>query len=249
MNFHKIRYYVEMMLHKLNLFRIMEFFQREKYSDIVVRVDDFPHWVKNFGEFKKFDNILKKHKIPYILGIIPLVSQNPTDTTNNSFRKLTWEEQDYIRNRIRGGGIIPAMHGFTHKTSFTKPYSEFKGISSEEVERKIKEGLNLFEEYKIKPSIFMPPNNEFDNVSLNIIKKYFKVITGGPESIKHFGRIKKMKDIKYLPSYFPYYLHPKKKFPKISKDGCITLHWAWFTLSQIEEIAKKLNKHNILKIE
>jgi len=55
-----------------------------------------------------------------------------------------------------------------------------------------------------KPKVFIPPFNTFDFQSLDVLRKYFRVVTGGPESINLVGfRLSPsiLGGILYVPSY------------------------------------------------
>src|SRR5438552_767991 len=54
---------------------------------ILVRVDDFPRWDLDFQVFMRFDSIMAKHQVPYILGVIP-----QCEFHRGSPRRLTVDE-------------------------------------------------------------------------------------------------------------------------------------------------------------
>ncbi len=245
--FYKIKnillYYIEIFKEK-NPIQCNVFIKRK--PKIIIRVDDFPHWEKKINDFIKFDKIMKKHDIPYILGVTPYIANNPKDKDCNSFRKLNKKEIALLKDGIKDNRIIIAMHGLTHKTTSNIKFSEFLGKSNLQIEKEIKLGFKLFKEYGLpKPKIFVPPYNTFNNENLKTFIKHFKFITGGPETIKEFGKIHLLKGINYIPSYYPNYLKKNNivKYKPQSNLNCITIHWAWFNEEELNKLFYKIKPY------
>lgn len=238
-------YYFEKFKYLSNI-RALKIKTAKKY--ILVRLDDFPHRIEKMNKLVKIDKIFKKYKIPYILGVTPNISLEPLNPNCNKTRVLSKEEITFLKKGVKENRITIAMHGLTHKTISTKEYSEYIGKSNKIIEKEIKKGLNLFKKYSLpKPKIFMPPYNSFNKENLQIFKKYFKITTGGPETIKEFGKVKNISEIKYIPSYYPNYLTKKNINTFYPKPGlnCITIHWAWFNEKEIEELCKIIKPYII----
>lgn len=213
---------------------------------IIIRVDDFPHWTKKIDDFIKFDNIMKKYRITYILGVTPYLAIQPHIPNSKDFRKLNKKEIKILKNGIKENRIILAMHGLTHKTTSYKKYSEYINKPNKEIEREIEFGFKLFKEYGLpKPTILIPPYNSFNKDNLEIFKNYFKIITGGPETIKEFGKIHLLKGINYIPSYYPNYLKKNNivKYKPQSNLNCITIHWAWFNEEELNKLFYKIKPY------
>lgn len=243
----KFFYYLEILKERFPLNLNLK---KGRKSNIIVRVDDFPHWIKKNRKFVKFDQIMKKYNIHYILGVTPYLSLSPHNPDCQKYRKLTKNEIKILKEGIKENRITLAIHGLTHKTTSLKEYSEYKYKSNSEIEKEIKFGFKLFKEYGLpKPKILIPPYNSFSPKNLNIFKKYFEYITGGPETIKEFGKINILKGIKYIPSYYPNYIKKNTicKYSPKSGLNCITIHWMWFNSKEIEQLCAKISKYNLSK--
>lgn len=214
---------------------------------ILVRVDDFPRVNMNLKDFKMFDSIMKKFNIPYLLGVTPNLCLDPLNWNSTRYHKLTREEIKTLRNL---GDVEIAMHGVTHQTyryGFVKRllgfHSEFAGLDGEQTASKLDLGLKLFESYGIeKPRILIPPFNTFDESNLEVFKKYFKFVTGGPETKK---AIKKRDAGRLIISDGFHYGHSYDIFVEpddFESDGycCVTLHWGWETEDNFLALKKLL---------
>jgi hypothetical protein len=172
-------------------------------------------------------------------------------------RMLTREELGLIRKMKN---VKFAMHGIFHRTIEEDYLSEFIGLEERKLESKIKIGLNMFKKYKIKTDILVPPFNTFDLSNLQVFKKYFKIVTGGPETIKIFGKIPtgNLDGIMFIPSYKPYYGKGKniykaiskvKETENIKKPICIAFHWGWEIENNFKYVKKicDLIKNKVMK--
>ena len=243
MIFKKINFYLELLLERTPFFYYLNLFSlRKNKTKILVRVDDFPHRIKSFEEFLKFDNIMKKYKISYILGVTPFLSADIFNPNNKKFKKLTKKEISFLKKAVKEKRILIALHGITHQTRSSKKYSEFVGKNPKELEKEIIKVKKYMEDHGFKPQILIPPFNEFNKEDLKIFEKHFSIITGGPENIKSFGRLSsgRIGKIFYMPSYFPTYLYPNKRLSFPNKFSCMTIHWAWFTPGQTKNICQKI---------
>jgi SAM-dependent methyltransferase len=201
----------------------------------LVRVDDFPRpqGKMDIEKFKEFSSIMESYKIPYLLGVIPKMAQDDRRPESET-RELTADELAVLK-KLKYAKI--AMHGVFHRTLRPKHFSEFIGMDRVQLEKKIKIGIDSFRKYKLKTDIIMPPFNTFDLSNLQIFRKYFWVVTGGPETAKIFGKlpIGNLDGMLYVPSYRPFYGQPNEIYNGVVKsagnenDGirCITLHWGW----------------------
>jgi len=203
----------------------------------LVRVDDFPRWDRNSEEFLEFHDVLSENKIPYLLGVTPLVCSDPPSHECREYRKLNSKEAEILQS-ITGSGAEIALHGITHQTRDLRYNSEFVGLDSSELDEKIVTGLNELKSHGLETDVFIPPFNTFDYNSLGVLKKYFEIICGGPESIPLVGYRMSPSFINgclYIPSYHPAYgkaggiLEFVKK-ARLIEDNIVvplTLHWCW----------------------
>ncbi len=190
MNTHELKYYSEIILNRFHIFQIINSFKKNRKSNIIIRVDDFPHRKKSFKDFKKFDAIMKKHKISYLLGVTPFVSKKPTDPYNKIFREITQEEIKYLKKGVNEGRISIALHGYIHQTINKDKLSEFINKNPQQLENEIIKGKKYLKENGLETEIIMPPFNSFNKENLKIFEKHFKIITAGPETIRYFGKRK-----------------------------------------------------------
>jgi hypothetical protein len=240
------------------LLNLRKIFKREKgivfngKPVYLVRVDDFPRWDLDLELFIKFHTVMEKYNIPYLLGVTPFISLNPVDPKNKEFRSLTREEIDILRSPI----IAVGLHGFTHQTLSRKSRTEFQGLSSESVESRIQKALGMLSENDLNSAVFIPPFNTLDMRSYVTIRKHFKMITGGPESVRNFGlRVSPcvFNDSIYVPSYKPLYNKAALIDNYISKLAVadnvtlpLTLHWAWEVpdgFASLEMLCKRIKGH------
>ncbi len=248
----KINYYKIVLNEIINIRKLFKKWKGVKKRGEVkylVRVDDFPRWDNSFNNFLNFHEIFKKYKIPYLLGVTPLLSLNVLDPKNKKFRSLTTNEADLLKEPI----ITVGLHGLTHQTILNKRWkrSEFIGLSSQEIENRVVNGIKELAKYNIESHIFIPPFNAIDEKNYEILKRYFKIITGGPESIKTLGfKITPcyFKGALYIPSYPPVYGSCKEivnfiKSLEIEEDIIvpITLHWSYEAKNNFEDV-RELSK-------
>lgn len=214
---------------------------------ILIRVDDFPHWKHSLEKFKKFHHLMYKYKIMYLLGVIPQPSLDPLKTKNMKTRNLTDEEKNYIKN-LKDEGVEIGMHGFSHQNYHSRIKSELIGRKQEDLKYEIERGLSIFKNIEIEPRIFIPPYNTLNLNTIKLLSKYFKLITGGEESIRFIGYywgLVNFKNIFYLPSYPPLYEKSESICNFIENKGFktsfllpVTLHWSW----ELEDNFKGLEK-------
>jgi len=197
----------------------------------LIRVDDFPRpqGKMNLDKFIEFNSILEKYNIPYLLGVIPNMALDDRDPDSQT-RFLTKEEVSVLK-KLKN--VRFAMHGVMHRTLKKEYHSEFVGLDEKSLDEKIKEGLKIFQSLKLETDAIMPPFNTFDLSNLQVFKKYFKIVTGGPETIKIFGKlpIGNLDGILYIPSYEPFYGKGRTILNAVKKEEkgikCITFHWGW----------------------
>ncbi|MBN1823149.1 MAG: glycosyltransferase [Endomicrobiales bacterium] len=217
----------------------------------LVRVDDYPHWKHPVEKFKEFHDIMKKNSVGYLLGVTPKPSLKPLEPGMRETRDLNEEEKKYLQ-KIGKEGVEFAMHGITHRSVRYGDKTECAGRRREEFEEDVKAGLEALNGMGIKPGVFIPPYNTFDFGSLGVLKKYFRLVCGGEESIRYVGYYWGLTDLKemlYYPSYPPLYARAgdiarylERKSDVLSGRIPVTLHWTWELEDGFEGLKKLAGK-------
>jgi len=189
----------------------------------LIRVDDFPCLSHPLESFKKFDAIMREHAAPYLVAATPYES---------FFSK---GEQTRIKagfDCLQERGIAFGLHGFTHERG------ELDLLRSEHrLDAMIESTLREIAHYPAMLPVFVPPFNALYYDDYIVLRKYFKIITGGPESIQTMGFLPpfSLGNVWYLPSYWGYYGTAQTirdfllRTPPQRWSFCmpLTLHWTW----------------------
>jgi peptidoglycan/xylan/chitin deacetylase (PgdA/CDA1 family) len=212
----------------------------------LVRVDELPHYrawddPARFGSdgFARFHEILAGAGVPYLVAVLPRVSRAPLDPAGTETRTLTDDEVALLR-RVAGDGAALALHGRDHRTRFASPrrHSELCGLDAGETVALLEDALGELEAHGISPDVFVPPYNRFDARQLPALAAAFRIVCGGPESIRRIGfqRSPQWREgTVYLPAYAPFYGHAREVLPAVERaidrqSGLwtpIVLHWGW----------------------
>ena len=214
---------------------------------ILVRVDEFPCATRldaRLGKFgagpvRLFHELMLKHGVSYLMGIVPRPVDEPLDhrgTDRGGFR----DGERELVERMRDDGIALAQHGTTHRTRYASPRrrSEYCGLPSDELAASLDEGRALLDALGIESEILIPPFNRFDARQWPVLASRYRVVAGGPESIRLVGLQPSplwIGDAVYLASYRPLYGDAVTIRAAIDNviaaaPGCwisIVLHAAW----------------------
>ena len=169
-------------------------------TGILIRLDDIAENM-NWNLMEKTEILFEKYKIKPVLGVIP---------ENKDKTLLYYPKKDGFWDRVRdwrNKGWEIAMHGYTHvydKKCDYKDYfnygggSEFFGHSLEVQTTKIRNGLNKFNNEKIKIRTFFAPNHTYDENTFIALKN-----CGINEIIDGYGFLPYTKNsIKFVPQLF-----------------------------------------------
>lgn len=226
---------------------------------ILLRVDDFPAWDESCtsfirsDEFMRFHEILSRHDIPYLLGVTPQPSYHILNPDNEELRYLTTEEYGILKKVLEEKGEI-ALHGLTHQTIHPDRHTEYIGLRARRIEENILTGLSLLERgLGIRTSFFIPPFNRIDKANVKVLARFFKVICGGPESIRYLGHRSMGSNLKgatYVPSHYPFYGRAHEILPhlkRISREEMVsvTLHWEWELrrgFAEVDELCRAIKE-------
>lgn len=134
----------------------------------LLRLDDASEY-RNIESWQKIENLLDKHNIKPIVGVIP-------NNKDESFLKKYKKDENFWEKVIewQNKGWTIALHGYNHipETDIggmnpINKKSEFAGLSLEVQREKIRKGVKIFNEKGIESKIFFAPFHTFD---LNTLK-------------------------------------------------------------------------------
>jgi hypothetical protein len=228
----------------------------------LIRVDEFPHYMadddpQRFGvdRFARFHEIMHSAGLPYLIAVLPRVSRQPLSPTASGSRALDGAELEMLE-RLGAERVTLAMHGLDHRTRFADPRrrSELCGLSAEQLERLLDEGLQELARHEIRPQVFVPPYNRFDAAQWPVLARRFSIVGGGPESIGPLGFHSTPQwrgESVYLPSYAPLYGRAGEVLGAVERlidqqAGLwlpVVLHWGWEAddgWSELERLASRI---------
>ena len=203
-------------------------------SKYIIRLDDACETMAR-EKWARLESILDSKNIKPIVAVIP----------NNQDENLKVDKEDaYFWNCVRNWekkGWEIALHGYRHeyhKITKSKQIiplydkSEFASLSIKSQEKKISEGIKIFNKNKIDPKIWVAPSHSFDNKTIIAIKNKskIKVISDGltlyPFSDSGM-------------TYIPQQLWALKKYPLGIWTVC--LHPNNMSMLEINKFEKSLN--------
>jgi hypothetical protein len=214
----------------------------------LVRVDDFPDPNIDAERFLTFHEILAEKNIPYLLGVTPFPSRAPLNPKNSDFGSIEGHELEILK-QVSISKVEVAMHGVTHQTRSANRPTEIVGLNAENLESNLLRGLEELRTDGYKADVFIPPFNSLDLSSIKVLRKYFRVVCGGPESVLHVGlRLSPsfLNGVLYLPSYFPAYGRAREVLGFVQNLKTIrepvfvplTLHWGWEVRDNFADVEK-----------
>jgi predicted deacetylase len=140
------------------------------FAKYIIRLDDASPTMSR-EKWERMEKLLDDYGIKPIVAVVP----------NNKDENLMVDRvDDDFWNRVkmwqkRGWEI--ALHGYEHKyvteAESLVPinnYSEFAGVSLEEQQRKISEGIAIFREHEITTRLWVAPAHSFDENTIKALK-------------------------------------------------------------------------------
>lgn len=225
----------------------------------LVRVDEFPHyraWADDdrYGvpAYRQFHDLMRDAGVPYLIAVLPRVSDEPLDPKGSRSRPLLPTERQMLA-QMRTEEVSFALHGLTHRTRYASPrrHSELSGLGEAQTRALIEQGLAELDEIQIEPAVFVAPYNRFDARQLPVLAERFEVLCGGPESVSALGLqpMRRLGETCYLPSYRPFYGAAKEILPAAEaaierQTGIwtpITLHWEWEGRDGLRSLSRLLD--------
>ena len=176
--------------------RLRKFLRIKRIITIVLRYDDFSA-TSPLDIEENLVEICRQTGIAMTFGVIPFVTAgNVHDPSPSESLPLPDEKAELLRNWHSNGWVDIALHGFSHQTWRSEPYSEFAGVPEETQSSKIKQG-KMFLETKTGSSVnkFIPPWNSYDEQTLKVLESLgFTAISG-----KRDAPVTPHSKLKYLP--------------------------------------------------
>ena len=137
---------------------------------LILRVDDFPgtkpeeFWRHNLNNFKRFDAVLEKAGLDYVLGVIP--------------RHTTEEQLRWLGQNQR---VEVAQHGVNHDERFPNEFGAH--LTVDDIYQAIVSARGPLDDLAGPVDTYIPPHNVIDARTCDALKRAgFKKIMGGPGS-------------------------------------------------------------------
>lgn len=160
---------------------------------ILLRIDDM--FLSEQSAIKSICTIFKDRKIPFCAGVVgcDFIRNNATET---------------LQLIKEAGGAI-ALHGFVHKGKFGPYPSELLQMNIPAISRGIA-GIENMPAYKaFRPEIFIAPFNAVSRDQILFLGDLFRIVCGGPETLRFtdrlFGPLAIGDKSWYIPSFPPWY--------------------------------------------
>lgn len=229
---------------------------------ILVRVDEFPCATRlearkgRYGPVPagRFHELMLAYGIPYLMGIVPRLVDQPLDPRGTDLGGFLDGEREFVE-RLRDDGVALAQHGTTHRSRYDSPRrrSEYCGLSPEQLAESLDQGRALLDELAIAADILIPPFNRFDADQWPVLASRYRVVAGGPESIRLVGLVSSpiwVGEAVYVPSYRPLYGDAATILAAMDKviaeaPGCwitIALHMSWEIANGLQALGRLLER-------
>lgn len=174
----------------------------------------------DLNRWNKIFNILRRHKLYPLIGIIP--NNKDSNTIKSVSNPLFWDEMSALEQE----GAVIALHGYDHcyisKSGGINPVhkrSEFAGVDIDIQNYKIRNGYRILYSHHLTPKVFFAPSHTFDKNTISAILTETTIrnisdtmarapyvengITFLPQQ---FGSLKNIK----IPGHWTFCLHPNE---------------------------------------
>lgn len=171
----------------------------------LIRLDDACPTM-DYVKWEKIENILDKHNIKPMVGIVP---QNADEELNVVQESSAFWEMAYA---WQSKGWAIALHGFDHcyisNEAGMNPLwnrSEFAGVSLDEQKKKIAKGLSILQSHGLYPTSFFAPSHTFDMNTLRALEEVSLIrIISDTIALKPY----KKGNFIFIPQQFGHFIKP-----------------------------------------
>ena len=166
----------------------------------IFRLDDICENM-NWENYDRVKAIFLENNVKPIIGVIP----NNQDQEFLKYPKCDFSFWDEIYDLQNNKGWSIALHGYNHVYESEDPgilkinkFSEFAGLSKDKQCEKIRKGIQIFNDRKIRIDAFMAPAHSFDNITIECLKENgINAITDGYSLYPYYED-----DILFVPQLF-----------------------------------------------
>ena len=148
----------------------------------IIRLDDVCPQM-DWDKFWKVKEILVRHKVTAVLGVIPENKDKKISSFGGQSEGVFRKEIDFL---IRQKGWELAQHGDTHELKQSGgvlklyPKGEFPGLSDDEQLGKIRKGKEILESWGYEVKYFYPPAHAYDAGTLAALRSLgFEAVLDG----------------------------------------------------------------------
>ncbi|MBN1577197.1 MAG: glycosyltransferase [Chitinispirillaceae bacterium] len=194
---------------------------KNRQCDLFLRIDDL--FLSDGADVRKLCDLLEQHHCPFLAAV------TGNDLLNTAYRTVI--------GRVREAGGTIGVHGFSHTGKFGPFPSELLQMRYPELQSKVESISSsiLFE--KEHTLILVPPFNAIGPGQIVQLSRLFKIICGGPETLRFTGRILGPVALDgggwYFPSLHPFYGSAEsilrsgsiKFLQKVYGPVCMTTHF------------------------
>ena len=225
---------------------------------VLLRVDEFPHFraldePSRYGTdaFSRFHAILAERGVPYLLAALPTLAADPLDPNGIAGRPLDEREAATLA-QVANDGVALGLHGFDHRTRHPRAsrHSELSGLSPAALRERLVRGEAIFKAYGIAlGEVFVAPFNRFDARQYPVLAERYKVVCGGPETVRQVGYTRTpvwRGEAVYMPAYPPLYgtaAEVAQALRELERRGWsiwvpVVLHWGWEADRRYDDLRK-----------
>ncbi len=202
----------------------------------LVRLDDITPYMDRL-KFEAVRDVLDKHKIRPIIGIVP----DCRDESIYASEGNRYNRDDFVSliHELAAKGWTIAQHGTNHVYSTEESgllginqFSEFAGLSYDSQYTKLKQGREILRRFGIDTKLFMAPGHSFDLNTIKALKALgFNALTDGL-----YNNPYTREGMLFIPCCL-------KAYSRITGTDTICLHTNLMNDEDIAELDRFISKH------